>query len=61
MKRRIAKSGECSTGKKRFRDRRSATAAVSRFKQTSTRATVPTRVYECPACKGWHLTSRALR
>lgn len=51
-----AKGRRCPSGKTRFRDHESAARALRR---PSSRSVVPVRVYLCPQCKGWHLTSKA--
>lgn len=44
----------------RYRDRIAALLALSnaRAKDGSRRKKLEQRVYRCPTCKGWHLTSR---
>lgn len=61
MRRRIGKGGgKCRTQKVRYRDEKSAIAAmrwiVGHF--TGESEVVPARVYECEFCHGWHLTSQ---
>lgn len=46
---------QCRTGKRRFRDHAEAAQALGSIRSKSTRTDVPTRVYECGSCKGWHL------
>ena len=38
-----------------------ATMAMLRIQGTSTHDVVPIRVYQCPDCHGWHLTSKPQR
>jgi hypothetical protein len=47
-------------GKRRFRDRVSAVLDMQRIqrKHDADRDKVPCRVYECPRCKGFHMTSQ---
>lgn len=62
------KSHGCPTGKKRFRDHRAAVsflhhAAKARAASQQEGATTKLRVvrsYECPLCRGFHVTSQAL-
>lgn len=57
----------CSSGKRRFRDRIAAEAALARItfrhevsgRRRAHAYKVPVRTYRCPECHGWHLTSRA--
>ena len=44
--------------KRRFSSEYDAQRALDRIIDRSTRTHVPTRVYDCPYCEGWHLTSR---
>lgn len=44
-------------GKRRFRDKVEADRALHTLANRSTRDRIPTRTYQCPRCKGWHLTS----
>lgn len=48
-------------GKRRFHDQAEAVRALHTLTSRSTRTTIPSRAYECPRCKGWHLTSQAAR
>lgn len=48
-------------GKKRFMTEIEATMAMLRIQGTSTHDVVPIRVYPCPDCHGWHLTSKPRR
>lgn len=50
----------CRNGKRRFPDRISALGALHTAANGS-RQLKPIRVYECPDCHGWHLTSAPLR
>lgn len=48
--------------KKRFRDQAQATAALRRITANphQKKPRQPQRVYQCPRCKGYHLTSMSL-
>jgi hypothetical protein len=48
----------CKTGKQRFPDRVAADTSMAEIRQRSDRDVVPTRSYQCPFCRGWHLTSK---
>lgn len=48
------------TGKHRYRDENDAREALARAKHKP-RDRYPQRVYQCPFCGGWHLTSKAHR
>lgn len=45
-------------GKTRYRDQQEAVEALHRLQVKSKREVQPTRVYECPICNGYHLTSK---
>lgn len=46
-------------GKRRFRDQQEATHALHHIVSRGfVRQKTPKRAYECPRCKGWHLTSQ---
>lgn len=56
------------TGKTRFRDEAAARQALARTRKRVTFTARPddgshpaARVYPCPFCRGWHLTSRPER
>lgn len=49
---------KCRTTKKRFRDELSARIALSRMVW---RDSGEKRIYECPFCKGFHMTSQEQR
>jgi len=54
----VKRRDECdATGKHRYRDHAEAITAIHIFAVTSTRDRVPTAVYECDYCAGWHSTS----
>lgn len=44
-------------GKIRFRDKREAEHALQRIASDDSRQKRPTRCYDCPECRGVHLTS----
>ena len=48
----------CKTRKVRYRDHTSAAMALRVLRERSNHDKIPVRVYECPICKGWHLTSK---
>lgn len=48
-------------GKRRYRDHDEAVTALHKLRNKSTRSRVPSRPYECPVCKGWHVTSQEKR
>lgn len=48
----------CTTGKTRYRDELGAKLALVRTARGNGNRR-ETRAYRCPACHGWHLTSRA--
>ncbi|WP_186343712.1 hypothetical protein [Streptomyces sp. CFMR 7] len=45
----------CLTGKRRYRNRLDARIALA---NTRRRDHGEKRVYQCPGCHGWHLTSK---
>lgn len=55
------RSNQCNCArnrKRRFRSKKEATHALHRIaNRVDNRDRKPTRVYQCPACKGWFLTS----
>lgn len=58
--------GRCKlTGKVRYHDSASATRAMRNLvrhrNELPADRTLPTRVYECQACGGWHWTGRTER
>lgn len=59
MTRRVAsRRNDC--GKTRYRDREEAKDAIRTIKLSGeVRDKRPVRAYECPDCRGWHLTSKA--
>lgn len=51
------KSRRTDCGKVRYRDQQEAKMALSSIRSAANRKAVyPVRAYECPECKGWHLT-----
>ena len=50
----------CATGKHRFKDRISALVALAESARSAKNYRNEVRAYECPRCRGWHLTSKAL-
>lgn len=48
----------CATGKVRYRSLTEAKRAARRISVVSTRERIPTRAYECPMCRGAHLTAK---
>ncbi|WP_181428807.1 hypothetical protein [Modestobacter versicolor] len=51
-------TGERCT-KRRYRDEAVAQLALARIQTVGeAREKTPQRVYRCPRCRGWHLTSR---
>lgn len=44
--------------KKAYRDKNQATHALHLIKNDEDGRKKPTRCYECPLCKKWHLTSQ---
>lgn len=58
-KRRGASCSCARQRKRRFRDQAQAIAALHRINnKIDRRDEKPVRAYQCPACKGWFLTSR---
>lgn len=51
----------CPTGKVRLRDETAAALALAEVKRKRNGLRVEQRYYECPRCKGWHLTSQPAR
>lgn len=47
-----------SCRKHRYRDRIAALHALARIRNKDKQGHDEARAYPCPACKGWHLTSR---
>ena len=58
VRRTIGSGGWCPSGKRRFRDHESARRVLTEMRRASRRQVVPARIYECPLCQGWHLTSK---
>jgi hypothetical protein len=54
-------SKQRSCGKRRFRDKQQALRALRTLQRVGSRQKIPVRAYQCPACNGWHLTSKAHR
>jgi len=54
----LAKKFRCGNGKVGYHSRRRAQIAVSRLEAASHREIIPHRVYHCPFCRRWHLTSQ---
>lgn len=52
-------SGEQVCTKARFATEELAAAELEQIARLSPREHKPVRTYECPLCKGWHLTSQA--
>ncbi len=50
----------CS-GKRRYRDGIAAKVALAKVQHQDKAGHVERRAYQCPVCKGWHLTSQAVR
>lgn len=57
----MAVKGKCR--KRRYRDRIAAEFALSniRHRDSAGREKQEQRSYQCPRCRGWHLTSMAAR
>jgi hypothetical protein len=61
-------SRRCETGKARYRDKTEAVqtlhvlrnSAARQLNDFGTTRRNESRSYKCPACKGWHLTSKPL-
>ena len=51
----------CSTGKRRYRDRTEARNALRNILRTVRPGKLPTRLYSCPHCLGYHLTTQDRR
>ena len=51
----------CETGKRRFRDEVAAMFALATHAEGKRRDKDEERVYRCPMCRGWHLTSQPIR
>lgn len=51
----------CVTGKVRYRDHDEATRSLHTITVRSSRTKKAVRAYQCPMCRGWHLTSQAER
>jgi hypothetical protein len=49
----------CPTGKRRFRDSIAAKIALASTQQARHGRRNETRVYRCPSCAGWHLSSKS--
>ena len=48
-------------GKQRFRDKLSAKIALANIEHKDRDQAREQRVYKCPSCYGWHLTSQPRR
>ncbi len=51
----------CPTRKAAYRKKLWALMAVARIQRESDRPVVPIRVYQCPYCQKWHLTSQSAK
>lgn len=51
----------CRSGKLRYRDRLGAEIALASTERGRASSRDEKRVYRCPDCAGWHLTSRGRR
>lgn len=49
--------GSCSTGKRRFQAQYYAKVALSTAVRDRSPKRAEQRIYQCPRCAGWHLTS----
>ena len=54
----MADVSACKTGKVRYRDELGAKIALSNTQRKTAGRRAERRVYKCPYCAGWHLTSR---
>ena len=63
MRRRVAKTKRCRTGKVSYRDEKSAmyVARNTDWDRFSESGYEPIRAYVCEFCRQWHLTSRPER
>lgn len=51
-------SKRCPTGKRRYRDHEEAVRGLRNVRSKDKRERTPVRTYECPKCRGFHLTSQ---
>lgn len=49
----------CASGKRRYTDRIAAMLVLAQTQRFGSASRAERRVYQCPDCRGWHLTSRA--
>lgn len=52
---------KCKTGKARYKDELDAKIALASTQRSRTKSHQESRVYKCPFCRGWHLTSKGVR
>jgi hypothetical protein len=60
----LGRRNACPSGKRRWHDHAEAAEAVSRMKARAERDGRPYRegrVYQCPMCQGWHVSSQLTR
>ena len=55
----IRRSVSCASGKRRYSDRIAALLVLAQTQRFGGTSRAERRVYQCPVCRGWHLTSRA--
>lgn len=59
-----SRTRQCATGKLRYGTETEALTALTRTREARVRTADPhppeNRIYKCPQCDGWHLTSKAL-
>lgn len=59
MKRRRRGAARCAeSGKVRYRDEVAAGLALATLQRQDKDGHTEQRAYRCPACRGWHLTSK---
>lgn len=52
---------KCPSGKISMTSRKQAEQKMRAYWRTKRPGKMPTRVYKCPLCEGWHMTSAPMR